>query len=302
MILMWLYRRLKAWREQRSGAPAPAPAPARPFVETTRPSPAARGPFALLVHQIRFDLLASFRNPRARFFTFIFPILLLLVFASVFGSSGHTVVAGTRTSLSRYFVGGILSLSIITAAYGNLVISISNARETGLLKRRRATPAPPALLIAGQALTTLVIGVGMSAALLLIARVAYGVAMPIGAIAALALAVVVGTVAFACIGYAVAGMIDSADSAQPIVQMTMLPLYFISGIWIPFASLGHTLRSIASLFPVEHLANAMHVASVKGSFGAAFTGTDLLVLAVWGLAAAAFAARRFTWLPKVATA
>ncbi len=299
MIILWLYRRLRAWLErgQRSkGSSSPA------FEERSGPSAAARGQLALLAHQVRFDLLASFRNPRARFFTFIFPILLLVVFASVFGHSGHTFVDGVRVSLSRYFVGGILALSIITTAYASLVISVAAAREAGVLKRRRATPAPPVLLIAGQSLATLVIAVSMSAVLLVIARLGYGVAMPVGALAAMAIAIVVGTVTFACVGYAIVGLIDSPDSAQPIVQATLLPLYFISGIWIPLASLGHTLRSIASLFPVEHLANALHVASVKGSFGAAFTGTDLLVLAVWGLAAGIFATRRFSWLPSTATA
>ena len=309
MIIMWLYRRLRElWQRgqvargssvQRVAASEP---PIAAVTEPSGPSPAARGPLALVVHQVRYDLLASFRNPRARFFTFFFPILLLVVFSSVFGHSGHTFVDGTRVSLSRYFVGGILTLSIVTAAYASLVITIATVRESGVLKRRRATPAPAALLIAGQAISTLVIAIGMSAVLLIVARIAYGVSMPVGSLAAMAVAVVVGTLAFACIGYAVAGMIGSPDSAQPIVQATLLPLYFISGVWIPFASLGHTLRSIASLFPIEHLANLLHLASAKTTFSAASAPADLLVLAAWAVAAGLFAVRRFSWLPSTATA
>ena len=299
MIISWLYRRFRAWREQRH--PTTAPSSVSRVTESSRPSAAARGPLALLGHQVRFDLLASFRNPRARFFTFVFPILLLVVFASVFGNHGTTTIDGVRVSLSRYFVGGILALSIITAAYASLVITVATAREEGLLKRRRATPAPPAVLLGGQALATLVIALGMAAVLLLVARLAYGVSMPVGALAAAAIAVVVGTLSFACIGYAVAGLVGSPDSAQPIVQATLLPLYFISGVWIPLASLGHTLRSIASLFPVEHLANSLHLASVMGSFGTALHPADLLVLAAWGAGAAVLAVRRFSWLPSPAT-
>jgi hypothetical protein len=66
--------------------------------------------------------------------------------------------------------------------------------------------------------------------------------------------------------------------------------------------LSSTLRSVASVFPVEHLAAAVHMASVHGSLGGALAPRDLLVLAVWGLAAAAIAVRRFSWLPSVATA
>ena len=264
------------------------------------PSAAARGPLVLLAHQARYELKASFRNPRARFFTFMFPILLLVIFAGVFGH-GTTVVSGVRIHLSRYFVPGIMTLSIITAAYAGLVITIATAREAGVLKRRRATPVPPAILIGGQAVSTLITATIMSVLLLVIARVGYGVGFSLGALGAIACTVLVGTFTFACIGYAVAGMIGSPDAAQPIVQATMMPLYFISGVWIPSASLPHGLRQIAEIFPVEHLAAALHLASVRGSFTAAFAPKDLLVLAVWGIAAAIFAARRFSWLPAAAT-
>jgi ABC-2 type transport system permease protein len=308
MIILFLYRRLRAWRERREGATgtsASEPRPSRSWVPASAgsaPSAAARGGLALIAHQVRYDVLANLRNPRARFFTFLFPVLLLVVFASVFGTNHSTVVAGVHVPLSHYFVGSILALAIITASYGNLVVTITTARETGVLKHRRATPVPPGVLIGGQALATLVTALGMSAVLLVIARFAYGVAMSPAALLAALCAVVVGTLAFACIGYAVAGLIDSADSAMPVVQASLLPLYFISGVWIPLDSLGHGLRSVASVFPVEHLAAALHQATVHGSLGSALAPRDLLVLAAWGVGAARLATRRFSWLPKLATA
>lgn len=304
LILMRIYR---AWRDRIAAAQTPAAngsaAIAAPAFgrRSARYRATARGPVGMLVHQVRYDLLASFRNPRARFFTFVFPIVLLVILAGVFGH-GTTVVDGVRVQLSRFYVPGILAMSIITTAYASLVVSVATARQTGVLKRRRATPVPPVMLIAGQALSTLVITVAMTAVLLVIGRLGYDVSMGPGALLAIASTVVVGTLSFACIGYAVAGLIGSLDAAQPIVQATVMPLYFISGIWIPVATLSSTLRSVASVFPVEHLAAALHLASVHGSLGAAFAPKDLLVLAVWGLAAAAIAARRFSWLPSVTTA
>jgi ABC-type polysaccharide/polyol phosphate export permease len=82
----------------------------------------------------------------------------------------------------------------------------------------------------------------------------------------------------------------------------MFPLWFISGVFIPTHNLSSTLRHIGELFPVEHLANSLHLASVNSSFSSAISGTDMLVLAAWGIAAAAFAAWRFSWLPSTATA
>ncbi len=272
---------------------------ARGSADAAGASPAASGPLALLLHQARFDLRASLRNPRARFFTIVFPLLMLVIFTSVFGH-GTTIVDGVRVELARYFVAGILALSIINAAYSSLVITVVATRETGILKRRRATPAPAWVLVAGQALSTLAIAAAMAVVLLVVAALGWGVTFGAGALAAIAVTVVVGTLAFACLGYAVAGLIGSADAAQPVVQLTLFPLYFISGVWIPSASLPHGLQTVASLFPIEHLAAALHLASVHASFTAALAPGDLAVLAVWGVAAAALAARRFSWLPRAA--
>ena len=87
----------------------------------TGPTPAARGPLALLFHQARFDTLASIRNPRARFFTFIFPILLMVIFSSVFGHGKSTVVDGSHVTLARFFVGGIMAMSVIVSSYARPV-------------------------------------------------------------------------------------------------------------------------------------------------------------------------------------
>lgn len=312
LLIIRLYRRWRERRDQKLStfreASASRETPAAPDVTRTRRetrsglSAAARGPIALFLHQVRYDLLASTRNPRARFFTFLFPIILLVVFIGVFGNEGHTIINGVRVPLSRFYVGGILAMAIITAAYAGLVMTVTAARETGVFKRRRATPVPPVLMIAGQVTSTLVIAEVMAAILLIIARLGYSISMPAGALVAVFLTVAVGTIAFACIGYAVAGMIDSVDAAQPLAQATMLPLYFISGVWIPNTSLSPGLRDVAKVFPIEHLATALHNGTVASSFSSAFSASDLLVLAAWGLAAGMFAAMRFSWLPKTAVA
>jgi len=265
------------------------------------PSAAARGPLAVLAHELRYDLKTSLRNPRARFVTFLFPVLLLVIFNSAFGG-GHTNIAGQQITLARFYVPGIMTLSIVMGSYGMLVQSITVLRETGVLKRRRATPVPPGILIAGQALTT-VVTVGITVAILLaVAEVGYGIGFAPGAIAAIACTGVLATLACACVGFLVSSLIGSPEAAMPVVQATMLPLWFLSGVFIPMSNLSAGLRAVGDAFPVEHAANSLHLASVSSSFGGALDGTDLLVLAAWALGAAALAAWRFSWLPSTAKA
>jgi ABC-2 type transport system permease protein len=306
LVRLWRERRARA-TDQPAGAASESRIAARAGrARGERPSPArasaaSRGPIALLAHQVRYDVRASLRNPRARFFTFFFPVVLLVIFTGVFGH-GTTTIDGTRVKLSHFYVPGILTVSIVVATYGNLVVSIAALRESGVLKRRRATPVPPALLIAGEALSTLVIVAIMATILLVLGKVAYGVGMAPAALAALACTTVVATLTFACIGYAVSGLIGSPDAAQPIVQATTMPLWFLSGVFIPTANISGTLRSVGSLFPVEHLAAGLQLAAIHSSFTSAISVSDLLALAAWGVAAAAFAAWRFSWLPSSATA
>jgi len=299
--IMQLLRRRRAGATGGEPSTQSAPAPRSRGAAAAGPSAAARGPLALLAHQVRFDLLISLRNPRARFMTFLYPVIMLVVFNGLFGH-GTTVVDGVHIPLSRFYVTGILALSISVAAYGNIVIGIATLRETGALKRRRATPVPAGVLVGGQAMATLVVAAIMAVILFVLARVLYGVGLAPGALAAVAVTALVGSLALACLGYAVSGIVSSPEAGLPIVWVTTLPLYFISGVFIPTTNLSSTLRSISEVFPIEHLANSLHLASVHSSFTAALSSTDLLVIAAWGVVAAGLAAWRFSWLPSAAAA
>ena len=296
-------RLIRMWRARQAQRAKPIAAADAVFSGTPREdtrSAASRGPLALLLHEAIYDLKISMRNPRARFMGIFFPIVLLVVFIGVFGDH-HTLVDGHWVSLKVFYVPGILAMAIVVNAYASLVILISGLRENGVLKRRRATPVPAVVLVGGTALATVVTTAVTAAVLLVIAKLLYGVGIAGPALAAIALITLIGTVAFACIGYAVSGMIGSQDAAQPTVQMTMLPLWFISGVFIPIASLSRGLKDLADVFPVQHLANSLHLASVHTSFGSSISATDMLVLAAWAIGAAAFCAWRFSWLPAGAS-
>src|ERR671928_1443188 len=252
----------------------------------------------LVLHQARFDLLAFLRNRQARFFTIALPILFLVIFVSVFGNDR---VGAEHVKASTYYVPGLAALGVIAASFVNLVISITAQREAGVLKRRRSTPVPAWVLIAGRALTAIVVALAVMTVLLLIGRFAYGVRLPAETLPGVVVTAIVGAIAFCCLGYALSTAIRSADSAQPMVQAIMLPLYFISGVFIPNVSLPRWLRDVAKFFPVEHLAAGLRHAFDPATRGAGIGWTDLGVLALWGAVGLAVALRRFVWTPVAST-
>jgi ABC-2 type transport system permease protein len=264
-------------------------------------APAARtsGPglvVRLSLHQFRYDLRAFLRNRQSRFFTLVLPVLFLVIFASLFHSSTVKVAGGT-VKTSVYYVPGIITLGIIAAAFVNLVISVTAQRESGALKRRRATPEPAAAIIAGRALTSVVVALGVTALLLAIGWLFYKAVVPGRTAPALVVTVIVGALAFCCLGFALASVIRNQDSAQPITQATMLPLYFISGVFVAVSVLPHWMVDVADVFPVRHLAAALLTAYNPHTTGAGFAGTDLLVVALWGVGGLVFALWKFSWVP-----
>jgi ABC-2 type transport system permease protein len=109
--------------------------------------------------------------------------------------------------------------------------------------------------------------------------------------------VALGAAVFCCLGFALASLVHNDEAAQPITQAVLLPLYFISGVFVPASTLPHWLLDVAKFFPVRHLAAALLTAYNPHTKGSGFAGGDLLVLAVWGTVGLVVAVRRFSWLP-----
>src|SRR5262249_43426412 len=171
-------------------------------------SPPAHGPVGLVLHQARYDLLGFLRNRQARFFTLALPLLFLVIFVSVFGND---TVRATSVMASTYYVPGISALAVIAASFVNLVISITAQREGGILKRRRATPVPAWVLIAGRTPTAMLVSLVVMTVVLLVGRFAYGVHLPTSTIPGVALTAIVGSATFCVLAYALSTTVNSED-------------------------------------------------------------------------------------------
>lgn len=251
----------------------------------------------LVAHQFRYDLLAFARNGQARFFTLALPTAFLLIFATIFRA--RTVpVPGGLIHTSVYYVPGIMALGIIQAAVSNLAFSVTTQRESGVLKHRRATPVTASALIAGRALTAATVSLAMAIVLAVIGWIGYGAHIPVGHLAALVVTAGVGAVSFGCLGFALTTLIRGSDSAQPVIAALTLPLYFISGIFLPSTLLPPWLLRVAGFFPVRHLEHALLTAYNPFSAGSGFAVGDLLIMTAWAATGLFVAIRRFRWTPQ----
>jgi ABC-2 type transport system permease protein len=253
---------------------------------------------SLVTHQARYDLRAFRRNTRARIFTLAVPVVLLLILVSLF--RGGTVTAGGVTvKIAAYYVPHIAAMAIVGAGMINLLITLVAKRESGSLKRRRATPVPAWVLIAGDAATSIVSSLVVVVVLVAIGSLGFGVTVNGAAIGVAAVVTIVGAAAFCCLAYALSGLVGSAESAGPMVQLSTLPVYFISGIYVPDNVLPHWLLDVASVLPVRPLAVALEAAFVPATNGGQrFALVPVLVVLAWGVAGLIIAVRKFSWMPR----
>jgi ABC-2 type transport system permease protein len=249
----------------------------------------------MTLRQIRYVNKTFWRNPASAFFTFAFPLMFLVIFTSLLGNG--TVRIGSRlVDTSTYYVASMASFAVITACYNNIAISTTGQRDAGVLKRTNGTPLPSAAFLGARILHAMAVSVLLVAITVAFGRAFYGATVPTGlTLLRFAVMVVVGSAAFCALGFAVTTVIPNADASPAIVNATILPLLFLSGIFIPFGnSTPSWILWIARIFPIRHFANAMQA----GFLGTSFHWTDTLIVGVWGLGGLLLAARYFSWEPR----
>ena len=251
----------------------------------------------LTLRQSRYEMRAFWRNPASAFFTFVFPLMFLVIFNVVLGNQDFGVHGG-EIDASTFYVPAILAFSVITACYTNVAMSITFARDRGILKRIRGTPLPAAAFLGGRIIQAVIVAIMLVVLVLAAGIVFYGVDLQSDRVPALFVSLVVGAAAFCALGLAITGFVPNADAAPAVVNVSVLPLLFISNIFIPTSESPAWLNDFASLFPVVHFARALHAAFNPFETGSAFEVKDLIIVAAWGLAGVAVALRYFTWEPR----
>ena len=230
-------------------------------------------------HQVFDEQRAFWRNRSRAFFSFALPLMFLIIFASL----NHSDRLGDRGGIpaDAFVIPGLLAYGVIMATFTNLASDLALSRETGVLKRMQGTPLPAGVFIAGRIGSAAIVAAAVSVVTLVIADVAFGIAVPTATLPAIVLTLAVGTACWAALGIAVAALIPNAQSAGAVTMALILPLTFISGVWGEFGGLPAWLHHIAQLFPIEHLAHALQVAFDPRTTGSGVSPGDLGILVLW---------------------
>jgi ABC-2 type transport system permease protein len=237
---------------------------------------------AITLRQVLFFNKTFWRNPASAFFTFAFPLMFLVIFNAIFGQS-------------QFFVPCIAAFSIVSACFTNVAMSMTIARDEGILKRVRGTPLPGWMYLLAKVIHSSLIALLLVVVVAAFGALFYDVALPSETMPAFLLSVVVGAAAYCALGLAITGSIPNGEAAPAVVNALVIPLSFISDIFAPYEDVPAWLQAVAEFFPLKHYADMMNASFNPPPGSSGFEWADIAVVAAWGAFGLLVSMRFFKW-------
>jgi ABC-2 type transport system permease protein len=245
----------------------------------------------LLLHELRAQQLLFWRNREAAFFSFLFPIILLVLLGSVYGNEDIEGVRG-----STYLLAGLIGYGVAATAFASLAITLVVRREAGLLKRVRGTPLSPQTYLAAVIGSMVTVIALQAAAQVLIGRFVLDAAWPASP-GSFIVVLMMGAASFAALGLAVTTFVRTGEGSSAVVNAIYLPMAFISGAFFSPREMPRFLEVVSEALPLTYLLRLIRSTFIEGELLTSSPGAIAAVL-VWGFVGLVVAGRMFRWEPR----
>ena len=231
-------------------------------------------------------------------FTLLFPVILLIIFGSVF-----TDTIAPNVTFSQYFVAGMIASGLVNTGFQALAITIPLERDFGALKRLRGTPMTASSYFIGKAILVSVSMIIQILMLLGFGAIFFGVDMPtdINKWITFTWLTLLGSACSTALGIAFSIVPKSGRGASAVVSPIVIILQFFSGVFLIFTQLPSWMQQFAALFPLKWLTQGMRSVFLPDSFATQEvaqsweTGKTLLILIIWLAIGIFFSVRKFKW-------
>jgi ABC-2 type transport system permease protein len=191
-----------------------------------------------------------------------------------------------------FLVPGILGMTVMQLGLFGVAFGFVHLKRTGALRRLFATPTSPAYFLGAQVASRLIIAF-VQVVILFGIGLWFGLQM-FGDYATLAVIVLLGSVIFLAVGFAIAGWAKNEDQAAPVANLISLPMMFLSGVFFPRDAMPDFLASITQFMPLTYVNEALR-AVVNNGAGLTSLGPQLLGMGAWAVITFVLAIRLFKW-------
>jgi ABC-2 type transport system permease protein len=247
----------------------------------------------LVWHELRTEQTLFWRNREAAFFTFFLPVIFFLVFGSIYGNDRISGIRG-----ASFLEAGMIGYGVASTAFAGLAITMVIRRESGVLKRIRSTPLPPAVYLSAVLVSTFLTFLIQAVLLILLGRILFHVGLPDRPLSLLG-ALALGALAFAALGLGLTGAVRSAEGSSAVVNFVYLPMAIISGTFFSPSKYPGFLRAIADVLPLTYFTKLTRDVMVRHHHLWS-DGGAIAVVAIWGAIGVIAAIRGFRWQPREA--
>jgi ABC-2 type transport system permease protein len=257
---------------------------------------------ALATSRAGIELRQYFRQRDAVVFTFAYPVIMMLIFGSIFKGD----VPNTHVPFAQYFTAGIAATGTMAVGFQGVAIGIATDRTDKTLKRLRGLPMPRISYFLGKLLSALVSGLLQTSILLAVSAAFFGLHLPTtpGRWITLVWVFVLGLSTCATLGITLGGLAKDGRSASAVILPPFLILQFISGVFFTYGQLGPLLRGIGAIFPLKWMCQGIRSVFLPDSFqaqepaGSWEHGRIALILLAWVVGGLAVSLRTFRWQAK----
>ncbi|HEX4125543.1 MAG TPA: ABC transporter permease [Tepidisphaeraceae bacterium] len=239
--------------------------------------PAARRPRTLLpAFSLGRREIVRFLRQRTRIVgALVTPIMFWLMFGAGMGKSFHVAgIPAGANFLQYFFPGTVLMILLFTAIFST--ISIIEDRREGFLQSVLVAPVSTEAIVLGKVLGGTVLAFGQGLIFLLLAPLA-GLKFSLAGFAAAAGIMVVVSFALTALGFCIAWRMSSTQGFHAIMNLFLLPLWFLSGAMFPPGNAWPAMRWIMTINPLSY--------GLDGLWRAIYLGHDAAVATLpgWGM-------------------
>ncbi len=234
------------------------------------------------------EMKLKMREPIGTFFTLVFPLLLLFLFGTIYGNEPTPFLGGHGNVDNS--VPGYIGMIIGTIALIGLPVTLAEYREQGILRRLQASPLSSTAVLGAQVSVNVVMVLLGSVIVIVSGLVTYELVLPSAPVAVL-LAIILSSISFFSVGFLLAGLLPTANSAQAVGMALYFPMLFLSGAGLPQEILPDGLVRFSQVLPMTHVVNLL-----KGLwFGEGWDGTAVVVLLAMCAATTLLSTKTFRW-------
>lgn len=209
------------------------------------------------VEAARTELLLFVREPMTVVFALALPMVFVVVLGAVFGDTPDPTADVFRgVGGSTYYTPAYLAL--VAASVGLIILPthLAGYRERGVLRRIRGAGIPVGAVLVGQVSVALVLSLVGG---VLVVVTAFATLEPLAADdwLGVAVATVVGAVAFALLGLALGVLLPTARAAQGAGILLWFLVFMLGGAGPPPAVLPDTMATIGDWTPLRPMVTAL---------------------------------------------